>query len=226
MARLFSYCLRWDDGAAPNPFWGLCTLAICKPRIRQTASVGDWIAGTGSKNAPGGDLSGSLIYAMRVTRKMTMRDYDSFTRTELDKKIPDRRSKDWRRWLGDSIYDFSANPPRQRPGVHGKDDQARDLGGEFALLSDDFLYFGDKPIPIPEDLLPIVLQGQGHRSSQNDPYVGGFVSWIRSLDRPSGSVLGQPQGMPSEPPSADSPCSVGRRLEDEEEGSRQAHGTG
>lgn len=37
---LFSYCIPYDDGAAPNPFWGLCTLAICKPRIRRAAKEG------------------------------------------------------------------------------------------------------------------------------------------------------------------------------------------
>lgn len=45
--RLFSYCIPVDDGAAPNPFWGVCTLAICKPAIRRVAEVGDWIAGVG-----------------------------------------------------------------------------------------------------------------------------------------------------------------------------------
>ncbi|WP_442940102.1 hypothetical protein [Nostoc sp.] len=37
--RLFSYCLTCDSGAAPNPFWELCTLAICKPRIRRVANI-------------------------------------------------------------------------------------------------------------------------------------------------------------------------------------------
>jgi hypothetical protein len=37
MPRLFSYTVRVDDGAAPNPFRGLCTLAICKPAIRRGA---------------------------------------------------------------------------------------------------------------------------------------------------------------------------------------------
>lgn len=49
--KLFSYVLRFDDGAAPNPFWGTCTLAICKPDIRRTANIDDWIIGTGSKNS-------------------------------------------------------------------------------------------------------------------------------------------------------------------------------
>ncbi len=40
-ATLYTYCIPYDDGAAPNPFWGQCTLVICKPRIRKVARPGD-----------------------------------------------------------------------------------------------------------------------------------------------------------------------------------------
>lgn len=66
MPRLFTYTIPVDDGAAPNPFNGMCSLAICKPGIRRVAKPDDWIAGLGSKKAPSGDLSGRLVYAMRV----------------------------------------------------------------------------------------------------------------------------------------------------------------
>lgn len=39
--KLFSYIVTHDAGFAPNPFWGYCTLACCKPAIRRTANVGD-----------------------------------------------------------------------------------------------------------------------------------------------------------------------------------------
>jgi hypothetical protein len=37
MTQLFTYTIPYDDGAAPNPFHGICTLAICKPSIRRVA---------------------------------------------------------------------------------------------------------------------------------------------------------------------------------------------
>lgn len=81
---LYSYIVPVDDGAAPNPFFGACTLVICKPRIRRVAKVGDWVVATGSKNAPGKrDLSGKVVYLMRVSLVMTMREYDS-TRTRSE----------------------------------------------------------------------------------------------------------------------------------------------
>lgn len=43
--KLYSYVVARDFGFAPNPFHGYCTLATCKPDIRATASVGDWVIG-------------------------------------------------------------------------------------------------------------------------------------------------------------------------------------
>ncbi len=86
--RLFSYRIRYDAGSAPNPFWNSCTLAICKPCIRKAAEVGDWVVGTGSTLARMGDISGKVVYTMRVSQKMTMQEYDEYTRSKLHQKIP------------------------------------------------------------------------------------------------------------------------------------------
>jgi hypothetical protein len=110
MTRLFSYRIKFDAGSAPNPYWGLCTLAICKPVIRKVATVEDWVVGTGSAVAPVGDISDKVVDAMRVTGKKTMQEYDEFTQTELPKKIPLVTSKDPRRRAGDSIYDYTDHP--------------------------------------------------------------------------------------------------------------------
>ena len=61
---LFTYVVLHDTGAAPNPFWGTCTLVICKPRIRRAAQVGDWVVGTGSAESPIGDRRKHVVYAM------------------------------------------------------------------------------------------------------------------------------------------------------------------
>lgn len=63
MSTLFSYCIPYDDGAAPNPFWGLCTLAICKPAIHRKTNERDWIVGTGSKRSPFGNIAEQVVYA-------------------------------------------------------------------------------------------------------------------------------------------------------------------
>ncbi len=59
--KLYSYIVKHDSGFAPNPFFGYCTLACCKPDIRRTAQVGDWVVGLTPK--PDGNR---IVYFMRV----------------------------------------------------------------------------------------------------------------------------------------------------------------
>jgi hypothetical protein len=147
---LYSYRIPYDAGSAPNPFWGTCTLTICKPRIRRTAQPGDWVAGLGAKASKDGrDHAGTLVYAMRVSEVLTLEEYDR----AHPEKYPDITSSDRHRHVGDNLYDFSVWPPRQRPGPHRGEDVKRDLGGLNALISDRFLYFGAEPRQIPEWLL-------------------------------------------------------------------------
>ena len=41
--NIYAYIVPVDDGAAPNPYGGVCTLAICKPNLRKIAKQGDWL---------------------------------------------------------------------------------------------------------------------------------------------------------------------------------------
>ena len=70
--KLFSYVVARDFGFAPNPFYGICSLATCKPRIRCAANVGDWIVGTGSKKR---GRQNFFVYVMRVTDSYTYNEY-------------------------------------------------------------------------------------------------------------------------------------------------------
>ena len=96
--RLYSYVVARDYGFAPNPFHGICTLATCKPRIRRSAEVGDWIIGTGSK--PNG-MQGQLIYAMKVTDSCTFDEY--WTNPSFQCKKPNLRGS-LKQAYGDNIY--------------------------------------------------------------------------------------------------------------------------
>ena len=193
--RLFSYCIPVDDGAAPNPYFDICTLAICKPVIRRVAKVGDWVAGVGSKNVNGMDFSGKLVYAMKVTQIESMESYDELCNAELNNKIPDFKSKDSRRWVGDCIYDYSkgAEEPELRESVHKVGNIDSDKNGKNVLLSNEFYYFGDNPINIPEHLSRIIKQGQGHKSNENNPVKNAFVEFIENLGFEMNKLHGNPQ---------------------------------
>jgi hypothetical protein len=193
VTRLYSYCIPADDGAAPNPFWGTCTLVICKPAIRRVAQIGDWVIGTGSRRSPVGDISDCLVYAMRVTQKMTMREYDDFARTKLPRKIPEWNHRDPRRRLGDAIYDFSASPPRIRLSVHGEGNRRRDLSGRYALLSNYFFYFGDRPVKLPTGLRSLTRAIRGHRSQANDIVLETFLGWLGARALEPNVLYGSPQ---------------------------------
>ena len=79
--KLFSYIVTHDAGFAPNPFWGYCTLACCKPKIRKTAQKGDWIVGLSPK-AKGN----KIIYAMQVEEILPFEKY--FHDKRFADKIP------------------------------------------------------------------------------------------------------------------------------------------
>lgn len=190
--RLYSYCIPVDDGAAPNPFWGECTLTICKPVIRRVAERGDWIVGVGSKNVGGTDYSGKLVYAMKVSQVMSLKKYDEYCRGRLTDKIPDINNKDFRRRMGDCIYDYESGQPILRPSVHGQQNVEKDLRGVNALISDCFYYFGNAAVELPEEFSVMVRQGQGHQSTRNQFIKDEFVSWLEgSFER--NKLYGEPQ---------------------------------
>lgn len=191
--KLYSYTVRYDDGAAPNPFWGICTLAIRKPAIRRAAEVDDWIIGLGSTKSPIGDISDHVVYAMKVTSKMTLEEYDQFCKTFVPRKKPDWRNIDYRMRVGDCIYNYnSAGNPKMRTSIHKEENQEKDLSGLYALASKQFYYFGDKPVKLPDDLRLIMHVTQGHKSDDNQPYVDLFVNWIEALDVVPNKAINEP----------------------------------
>lgn len=194
--RLYTYIVRTDDGAAPNPFGGMCSLTICKPKIRSSAKKGDWIVGVGSRNAPSGDLSGRVIYAMKVDEVVPLQDYDRRAPKDWRHKIPNVHSLDLASRLGDCIYDFSSgHRPAQRPGVHGPMNIKTDLSGKNALVSKDFYYFGGRAKPLPANLIHICPVTRGHRSHKNEPYRAAFENWIRNLNLNTGQLYGWPDAI-------------------------------
>jgi hypothetical protein len=188
MTRLYSYVLRFDDGSAPNPFWGTCTLTICKPAIRRTARIGDWVVGTGSRNSKINDgntydLSDSVVYAMKITDKLSLAEYDKFCNEHLQDKIPNWFDQDWRKRMGDCILDFqNMEEPKMRKGVHNETNRERDLSGLNALLSNHFYYFGEEPRQLPDYLKPIIKQNQGHLRIEKSDLIEKFEKWIEQFE--------------------------------------------
>jgi hypothetical protein len=59
-------------------------------------------------------------------------------------------------------------------------------------LSRHYYYFGSRAIRLPDHLLPICHQTQGHKSTLNDPYFDTFVEWVHGLGLACGQLYGWP----------------------------------
>lgn len=100
---LYSYIVTHDTGFAPNPFFGYCTLACCKPGIRRHAKEGDWIVGLTPRAKGTGN---EIVYFMEVEKSLSFNDY------WRDARFRQKRPKldaGLARKCGDNIY----KPPAQ-----------------------------------------------------------------------------------------------------------------
>ena len=182
--KLFTYCLRRDTGAAPNPFGGYCTLALTKPVLRRNAEVGDWIVGLASGESGLKDANRKVVFAMKVTQIMNYEDYNMFCLSECQDKLPARPAQTYEEMVGDCIYDFSVgDPPAVRDSVHESENMEFDLAGEKVLISDEFYYFGKGARELPPNLYKIIKKGQGFQQKKNDPFIDDFLNFIKDFKK-------------------------------------------
>jgi len=182
--KLYSYVVARDFGFAPNPFYGFCSLATCKPRIRKVAQVGDLVVGTGSKRT---GREGYLVFVMRVRETMTFQEYWGDPRFAA--KRPNLRGSK-KQAFGDNIYHRdAAGSWCQEDSHHSYADGsmnlrnvANDTQTDRALISDDFVYCGGLGPLIParfRDFAGLDLYaGRGHRSSFPDGFIKEFATWL------------------------------------------------
>lgn len=186
--RLFAYVVRYDSGFAPNPFYGFCTLATCKPDIRKSAAKGDWIVGTGSA-AKKVNRGGHLVHLMRVTEDMPFEGYWADPRFQL-KKPNLRGSK--KHLSGDNIYSRDARTKswhqldsfhRNKDGSPNEEHIAIDTAVNRVLISDDFVYHGATGPKIPPKFGGIYKKGIGLRIETNEEIIREFVKWAQGVGK-------------------------------------------
>lgn len=184
MATVYVYAVSYDLGFAPNPFGGLCTLACCKPKIREKARMGDWIVGlTGVKTAP----ALRCVFAMVVTSDTTFDEYW---------KDPDYRSRrpirngTPKKHVGDNIYHRAApnEPWIQEDSVHSRTDgtqcplnTAHDTRINRVLLSDRFVYFGAAAPAVPRQVLDTLGYARNARDYRRFDFemAGPLLNWLK-----------------------------------------------
>jgi hypothetical protein len=197
MPKVYIYVVARDFGFAPNPFHGVCTLATCKPAIRRTASVGDWIVGMAGTKLK---AVGRCVFAMRVTETMS---FDRYWHAQafFDKRPVRNGSR--RMMIGDNIYsrDPSDGEWRQADSHHSNPDGslnehnlARDTSTDRVLVSKFFFYFGSSAPILPAQMLSDLRykNAVGHRVY---PYerCREMVEWLRTNH---GRQINQVSGLP------------------------------
>lgn len=174
--RLFSYVVHHDEGHAPNPYSGICTLCRCKYRQRpekpknivEIARPGDWVVGTGgaSKKSAG---HGKIIYAMRVDAKISRLEY--YRAPSFARKKRRKQAKTYAKQVGDNLRPIT---------LFEKNCQS-------VLVSRYFWYFGRSAIPIPKAKFPhLEKKGPGFRCDFKGTYISRFTSWLKNECKPPG----------------------------------------
>jgi len=190
MSKIYTYVVARDFGFAPNPFHGYCTLATCKPRIRNKAGVDDWVIGMGGSRLK---ATGKCIFAMRVTEIITFDEY-RMSPIFLDKKPIINGSR--KMMVGDNIYhrDVVNNKWCQADSHHSNadgstnlDNLKRDTNSDKVLLSHHFLYFGRGAQGVPCELLNII--GKNVRDyrvfDSNTTAINKLIEWLHNSFRGS-----------------------------------------
>ena len=143
--HLFIYVVDRDFGFAPNPFHGFCTLATCKPGIRKSAQVNDWVMGVGGTRLK---AIGRCLYIMKVTETLTFDEYWANNRFRLKRPLRNGSSV---MMVGDNIYHRKGNKGTwiQEDSHHSNPDGSpnmtnlqRDTSSTRVLISTHFYYFG------------------------------------------------------------------------------------
>jgi hypothetical protein len=159
MAKYYFYKLTVDDGGAPCVENALLSLAICKPYIRQTATIGDFVFGFAAKCL---HTDNRLIYVASIANSLRNGDYyktaDFAGRRDCiylwdNRMYRVKRDARFHGSLAHLYHDLGTPPEYPRANV---------------LISDDFRYFGGS---LPENYkqqFPQLRQAieslrQGHR---------------------------------------------------------------
>ncbi|WP_433863020.1 hypothetical protein [Sphingobacterium thalpophilum] len=202
MLKVYTYVLDHDLGLAPNPFWGYCTVAVCKPQIRKSKNlkIGDWIVGTGSRaleeryKRPRGKYVNKLIYAMEVNEILTFEKYWNDPRFNIKKPI---LTGSLAKMYGDNIYCPLGNGDwQQLNSAHSHSDGSlnkkhlkADIGGKNVLISTNFYYFGNNCVKIPNEFYQYIWNRRGEKIFE-DNKTSGYIDWI--VKNHASGVTGDP----------------------------------
>ncbi len=192
---MISYVVARDFGFAPNPFYGVCTLATCKPQIRKAAAVGDWIIGTGSATY---GLADHLIYAMLVSEAM---GFDAYWEDPRFRRKRPNLAGSLKQLYGDNIYHRGTGGAWAQEDSHHSLEHGPNLANimhdtqiDRVLVGTRFAYWGGAAPLLPPSLRGregVCKVGPGHRHSYGPGIKDEFMAWLVDTMQHEG-YLGDP----------------------------------
>ncbi len=170
--NIFRYVVQYDGGSAPRPYGDVCSLAICKPNIRKTASIGDWIIGVRSRR------HNQVVYVMQIDEILPFEQY------WCDPRFKDRRPS--ASPVPDNIYRPNGRGDLEQVdnnGIHGASNVSTDLSGRNVLLGRRFWYFGSSSPELPDNLRHLKPYQMGHSVHINrrkgDIDIKDLENWLK-----------------------------------------------
>ena len=195
--KLYTYVVQHDFAFAPNPFYGYCTLATCKPDIRRVAPIGSYIVGTGCAARR---RRGHLVYYMKVSEALT---FDAYWNDERFREKRPFLNGNRMRAFGDNIYHRKTvgNGWIQESSYHslhsGKANPVNvttDTRTDRVLIGTEFAYWGGAGPVIPDQFRAYedgdICAARGHRVNFPEGLPVSFMAWVQGLG--CQGVVGRP----------------------------------
>ncbi len=167
--KIYSYIVVEDNGYSPHPFFGTLTLPWCKPLLRKSCAKtlnqftpeSVWLVGLSPLIKGEGN---GIIFLSQVNHALSYNDYyQQYPQKRANLEALERVYQ-----VGDNCYeadDEALLGYRQHPSLHvGEEVKKRDLSGQAVLVGNHFVYFGEKPLPLPENLHELKVK-QGFKSN-------------------------------------------------------------
>lgn len=151
--KVCTYCMKVDRGLAPNPFFGVCSLALCTPNhMRAKLHAGDYLIGLSSKGLRKQHrlTKPVIIYAMEIDRVLDLDDYY--------KQYPKKRGNSAgtnEQQVGDALYrkddrGIIEHIPESKEHI-SSEAQVKDIRGNRVFIGEKFWYFGKESEALPDE---------------------------------------------------------------------------
>jgi hypothetical protein len=197
--KIYSYIVVEDNGYSPHPFFGALTLSWCKPLLRRSCAKiltqftpqSVWLVGLSPLIK---DQGNGIIFMCQVNHALS---YDNYYH-QYPKKRANLTAKERVYQVGDNCYEADSQSLlgyRQHPSLHvGEEIKKRDLSGQAVLVGKHFVYFGNNPLTLPENLQELRVK-QGYKSNFSPDTLQAFDNLTNDYKNSilSGTVFNRPR---------------------------------